>query len=110
MRCREYNSLKKSLKWSQCDTTEDVIVYERLVQLRRRQLKENTISACIELGTSTKDIETPKWDGIIPRFDNDITDFQKLGCIDYEPPVKIEVAKSSESSYSGESNSDEQKD
>lgn len=98
MRCREYNSLKKSLKWSQCDTVEDIIIYERLVQLRRKQLKKNAISACIELGTSTENIETPKWDGVIPRFDDDITDFQNLGCIDYKPPVKVDVVDSSESS------------
>ena len=81
IRCREHTHTY--FRWSHCKTTEDVIVYQGLVNLRTIQLREVAEAACEEMGASTVDIKTPAWDGVIPKFSNTDSDFENLRCSDY---------------------------
>ncbi len=80
MRCREYTETGESLQWKMCETTKDVIVYERLVQFQKRKIMDEATLACEGMGIETTDLKPPKWNGIIPKFTGDDSDFVNLGC------------------------------
>ena len=94
IRCREYVTDGKSLRWEMCKTSDDVIIYIKLVKLRRHQLRKKAISACRKLKASTVKITTPDWDRIIPKFTGDDSDFKRFECSDYTPPDNVEVVGS----------------
>ena len=85
IRCRGYVDPEKSMKWSHVKNAKDILIFYRLIQLKRKELSETRIVTYKKI-TGEKlptNHGLVKWNSVIPPFtyDDDV-DFKNLKCAD----------------------------
>lgn len=84
IRCRSYVSPDKPMKWSHVKNAKDIMIFYRLIQLKRKELSEtrNETYKKITGEKLSNHHGLIEWNGVIPLFTNDDIDFKNLKCTD----------------------------